>query len=64
MIQTDGAEAADGESTATAEPVEFEAVIFDLDGTLADTLDDIADAMNRVLRRARVPPTARPPTSS
>ena len=27
----------------------FSAVIFDLDGTLADTLEDIADNMNRVL---------------
>ncbi|MDR1666308.1 MAG: HAD family hydrolase [Bacteroidales bacterium] len=27
----------------------FKAVIFDLDGTLADTLEDIADAMNRTL---------------
>jgi phosphoglycolate phosphatase len=35
--------------------VEFEAAIFDLDGTLADTHQDIADAMNRVLRRRRLP---------
>jgi len=35
--------------------VRFEAVIFDLDGTLADTLEDIADAMNRVLRREGLP---------
>ena len=33
----------------------FDAVIFDLDGTLADTLEDIADAMNRVLARQGFP---------
>jgi len=35
--------------------VEFDAVIFDLDGTLADTLTDIAAAMNRVLRAHGLP---------
>jgi phosphoglycolate phosphatase len=29
--------------------MKFEGVLFDLDGTLADTLEDLADAMNRVL---------------
>ena len=33
----------------------YKAVIFDLDGTLADTLDDIASAMNRVLQKRRYP---------
>ena len=33
----------------------FRAVIFDLDGTLADTLEDIADNMNRVLDRRGFP---------
>lgn len=35
------------------------AVIFDLDGTLADTLDDLADAVNAVLDRHGFPPRPR-----
>jgi len=33
----------------------FKAVIFDLDGTLLDTLQDLADAMNSVLQRRGYP---------
>ena len=33
----------------------YEAVIFDLDGTLLDTLHDLGDAMNRVLARHGLP---------
>jgi len=36
--------------------MKFNAVIFDLDGTLADTLEDIADNMNRVLLGMGFPP--------
>lgn len=35
--------------------MEYEGAIFDLDGTLVDTLEDIADAMNRVLVAERAP---------
>ncbi|MCX5875342.1 MAG: HAD family hydrolase, partial [Deltaproteobacteria bacterium] len=31
-------------------------VLFDLDGTLVDSLADLADSMNRVLTRQRLPP--------
>ena len=33
----------------------FQAVIFDLDGTLLDTLEDIASAVNRVLSERAYP---------
>jgi len=33
----------------------FEGAIFDLDGTLLDSLEDIADAMNAVLKERRLP---------
>lgn len=33
----------------------FRAVIFDLDGTLLDTIDDISDAMNAVLSNHELP---------
>ena len=36
----------------------MKALIFDLDGTLLNTLDDIADSMNEVLRRHGLPPHA------
>jgi phosphoglycolate phosphatase len=36
----------------------FRAVLFDLDGTLLDTLDDLADSMNASLRRFGFPPHA------
>jgi len=35
--------------------MQFRAIIFDLDGTLLDTLDDIADAMNDVLAARGLP---------
>jgi phosphoglycolate phosphatase len=36
--------------------MKFKAVLFDLDGTLLDTLDDLADSMNASLRRFNFPP--------
>jgi phosphoglycolate phosphatase len=35
--------------------MKYKGIIFDLDGTLADTLSDIAGSMNRVLRAHRFP---------
>jgi len=36
--------------------MKFKAVLFDLDGTLLNTLDDLADAMNASLKRFGFPP--------
>lgn len=33
----------------------YKAVIFDLDGTLLDTLEDLADSMNRILHNRGLP---------
>ncbi|MDZ7740182.1 MAG: HAD hydrolase-like protein [Bacteroidota bacterium] len=35
--------------------IEIKAIIFDLDGTLADSIEDIGDAMNRVLQQNGFP---------
>ncbi len=43
------------ELTQGESAVRFDAVLFDLDGTLLDTLDDIADASNAVLVRHGFP---------
>ena len=36
--------------------MKFNAVIFDLDGTLADTIDDLADSGNELLSRYNMAP--------
>ena len=33
----------------------YEAVVFDLDGTLLDTLEDLRDSVNYVMRQYRFP---------
>lgn len=35
--------------------MKYDAILYDLDGTLLDTLDDLADCMNAVLRRFGMP---------
>ena len=40
----------------TSQPQKFDAVLFDLDGTLLDTLRDIGEACNRVLTERGYPP--------
>ena len=37
----------------------IKAVIFDLDGTLLDTLDDLTDAVNTALEKYQFPPRSR-----
>ena len=34
----------------------YKAIVFDLDGTLLNTLDDLADAVNAALRSFSLPP--------
>ena len=36
--------------------MKYKAVLFDLDGTLLDTIEDLADSMNRTLKRLGFPP--------
>lgn len=36
--------------------MKYEGVIFDLDGTLANTLEDLADSMNKILTEKKFPP--------
>jgi phosphoglycolate phosphatase len=38
--------------------MKFKAALFDLDGTLLDTIDDLADSMNTVLKKFGFPPHA------
>ena len=33
----------------------YQTILFDLDGTLLDTLEDLADAVNHILERHRCP---------
>jgi phosphoglycolate phosphatase len=44
-----------GISAAGEESMSYKAVVFDMDGTLLDTLEDLANAMNRVLAKRGFP---------
>ena len=35
--------------------MKYKAILFDLDGTLLDTLEDMADALNRTMDRFQLP---------
>ena len=45
-------------SGVNAPSIDFDAFIFDLDGTLLDTADDLGHALNRVLADADIAPVA------
>lgn len=44
-----------GRKTTKEMRMKYKAVVFDMDGTLLDTLEDLADAMNRVLEARGLP---------
>jgi len=46
-------------SQTPASPIEYQALLFDLDGTLLDTADDLGAALNTVLRNHQHPEVSR-----